>query len=109
MLCSVMARDDHLVKTCSSIFKKYPSARSVMEDKNAIDELQARVCTIFATTKSRFIWEAARDIESKFGGKVPSTFAELLQFTGVGQKIANMMLSVAFDIQHGVAIDRHAR
>jgi endonuclease-3 len=44
-----------------------------------------------------------------FDGVVPSTMEELLTLRGVARKTANVVLSNAFDIHEGIAVDTHVR
>jgi endonuclease-3 len=57
--------------------------------------------------KSQFILEASRQIIDCFMGQVPSTMDELITLSGVSRKTANVILSVAFDINEGVVVDTH--
>jgi endonuclease-3 len=59
--------------------------------------------------KARYIVGAARKIVSGFGGEVPKTMEELLSLPGVGRKTANIVLSHAFGINVGIAVDTHVR
>ena len=45
----------------------------------------------------------------KHGGKVPKTMEALLELPGVARKTANIVLSQAYGINDGVAIDTHNR
>lgn len=60
-------------------------------------------------SKARYIRDAARRIVSEYQGEVPRTMEALLTIPGVGRKTANVVLSCAFGINHGIAVDTHVR
>lgn len=60
----------------------------------------------FYRNKAKNIQSAAADIITRFGGKVPDTFDELLSLAGVGRKTANVMMAVAFG-GNNIAVDTH--
>lgn len=64
-----------------------------------------RSCGLYRT-KAAHILSACRDIEEKFGGKVPETREELTTLAGVGRKTANVVYSVAFGGE-AIAVDTH--
>ena len=45
----------------------------------------------------------------KFGSKVPKTMDELTALPGVARKTANIVLSNAFGVVEGIAVDTHVR
>lgn len=57
-------------------------------------------------TKARWIREIARMILERYGGNVPHTQAELMEFPGVGPKVANLVLGVCFGIP-AICVDTH--
>jgi endonuclease-3 len=65
--------------------------------------------TGFFHVKARYIIAASRVLVRDFGGEVPRTMGELLTLPGVGRKTANIVLSHAFGIQDGIAVDTHVR
>jgi endonuclease-3 len=49
----------------------------------------------------------ARTLLERFGGEVPRTMEELLTLPGVARKTANVVLSHAFSVDSGIAVDTH--
>ena len=45
----------------------------------------------------------------KFNSQVPRTMEELLQLSGVARKTANIVLSNAYGVVEGIAVDTHVR
>ena len=48
-------------------------------------------------------------IIEEFGGRVPQTMEELVTLPGVARKTANIVLSSAFGINEGIAVDTHVK
>ena len=48
-------------------------------------------------------------VMDRFGGKVPRTLEELLLLRGVGRKTAAVVLSTAFGVHEGIAVDTHVQ
>ncbi len=61
----------------------------------------------FPNNKAKHIVEAAKKIVNDFDGKVPSTMNELTSIPGIGRKSANIILTEAFGIIEGIAVDTH--
>lgn len=63
--------------------------------------------TGFYHNKAKNILGAAKMVVNIFEGKVPRTMKEILTLPGVARKTANVVLSVGFGIQEGIAVDTH--
>lgn len=57
-------------------------------------------------TKACWLREIARIIRERHGGSVPRTQEELMEFPGVGPKVANLVLGVCFGIP-AICVDTH--
>ncbi|HOF83562.1 MAG TPA: endonuclease III, partial [Candidatus Aminicenantes bacterium] len=88
------------------LFKKYPDARAYAEAGPGVLENDIR-STGFFRNKARNIRGAARKILDDFEGEVPATMDELLTLPGVARKTANIVLSIAFHKNEGIAVDVH--
>ncbi|MBN2049251.1 MAG: endonuclease III [Spirochaetales bacterium] len=60
----------------------------------------------FYRVKARYILETSRKLIEDYSGRVPSTLKDLLNLPGVGLKIANLTLSLGFDID-AICVDIH--
>jgi endonuclease-3 len=90
------------------LFARYPTPAALA----AADEGEVAAIvrpTGFFRVKARHIIGAARQITDTFGGEVPATLDGLLSLPGVGRKTANIVLSNAFGIDEGIAVDTHVR
>ena len=65
--------------------------------------------TGFYNNKAKNIIACAQIIMRDFGGCVPDTMEELLKLKGVARKTANIVLTDAFHIVDGIAVDTHVR
>jgi endonuclease-3 len=73
---------------------------------------EARIRTLiypvsFFRTKAHHVREACRQILERFGGRVPSTMADLLTLPGVGRKTANLVLILSHASRDNICVDTH--
>jgi endonuclease-3 len=60
----------------------------------------------FYRTKARQIREICRRLLKEYDGRVPDSIEELLTFTGVGRKTANLVVTVGYG-KPGICVDTH--
>jgi endonuclease-3 len=60
----------------------------------------------FYRTKARRIREISRTLVEEYAGRVPDEVDELLRFTGVGRKTANLVVTLGFG-KPGICVDTH--
>ncbi len=63
----------------------------------------------FFRQKAKNLVGAAELIVRLHGGRVPASMPELTALPGVARKTANIVLSNAFGLQEGIAVDTHVR
>lgn len=97
---SAQCTDARVNIVCRELFKKYPSARALAEGELSEIEDIVRPCGLFHT-KAESIKAACAKLCDEYDGILPNTMEELLEFPGVGRKIANLLLG---DIYHLPAI-----
>lgn len=107
-ILSAQTTDNHVNKVTETLFKKY---RSIKDYADAhLSTLQKDISSInFYKNKAKYIKEAARIIIERFNGEVPKTMEELLTLPGVARKTANIILSNAYGINEGIAVDTHVK
>ncbi|MEW5774836.1 MAG: endonuclease III [Thermodesulfobacteriota bacterium] len=90
------------------LFRRWPGpaelAQAAQEDVEAV----VRPTGFFRNKARNLIAAAARVVEA-YGGELPRSMAELTTLPGVARKTANIVLSNAFGIHEGVAVDTHAK
>ena len=105
-IMSAQTTDILVNKVTEVLFKRYRSpddfARSTPE-RIAQDIKPVN----FYNTKAKNIHTMARLLMEKFGGNVPKSMEELVTLPGVARKTANIVLSSAFGINEGIAVDTH--
>ena len=92
---SAQCTDKRVNEVSKTLFNKYPDVYAMAKAERSELEEIIRPCGLFRT-KAESILGMSRDIIEKHGGKVPSTYEELIVLPGVGMKIANLMLGDVF-------------
>jgi endonuclease-3 len=98
-------RVNHVTPT---FFKLWPDVFELAQASQE-DVEQVIRSTGFYRNKSKNLLAAATKIVNKHQGQVPSTMTELLSLPGVARKTANIILSNAFGIHEGIAVDTHVK
>lgn len=65
--------------------------------------------TGFFRNKAKNLHASAAKIVTEFHGQVPHTMEEMLTLPGVARKTANVVLSNAYGVQAGIAVDTHVK
>jgi len=107
-ILSAQATDLLVNKVTGSLFKNYKTTKDYADAP--LEKLQQDIRSInFYKTKAKNIKACAEQIMEKFGGNVPDTMDELITLPGVARKTANIVLSNAFGINEGIAVDTHVK
>jgi endonuclease-3 len=105
---SAQTTDILVNKVTENLFKKYRTVKDYA--RVPLETLQKDVNSVnFYKTKAKNIQAAAKMIVEKFRSEVPKTMNELVTLPGVARKTANIILSGAFGINEGIAVDTHVR
>ncbi len=108
VMLSAQCTDERVNKVTASLFKKYPTIASYRDATQREMEKAVFQCG-FYRNKAKNIRGAARVVIEQFGGEIPKTMEELITIPGVARKTANVVLSNAFQIHEGIAVDTHVR
>lgn len=104
-LLSLRARDVSTIHVCRELFKYAKTPKELLAIP--LVKLEKIIYkTGFYITKARVLRLVSQRLLDDFGGKVPKTKEELLSLHGVGQKTANLVLSLAFGIP-AICVDTH--
>ena len=107
-ILSAQATDVLVNKITENLFKKYKTVNDYA--KVSLETLQKDVSSInFYKTKAKNIQASAMIIVEKFNARVPKIMEELVSLPGVARKTANIVLTNAFGINEGIAVDTHVR
>jgi len=107
-ILSAQTTDTLVNRVTESLFKKYRSVRDFADSR--LEDFQKDVSSVnFYKTKAKNIQACANIIVERFGSKVPKSMDELTGLPGVARKTANIILSNAFGINVGIAVDTHVK
>ena len=105
VVLSAQCTDERVNKVTAVLFKEHgtPETMAALQQ----EELEKYIYSCgFYHTKAAHILSATHDILTRFSGRVPQTFNELVTLAGVGRKTANVVYSVAFG-GNAIAVDTH--
>jgi endonuclease-3 len=102
---SAQCTDKRVNLVCRELFSRYPTPQDMT--KATLSEVEAiiRPCGLYHTKAADLIASSQRLVE-QYGGILPDQREELLQFPGVGRKIANLLLGDLFG-QPAIVADTH--
>ena len=107
-ILSPQVRDEIVNAATPSLFKEYKTAKDYA-NATAKDLLKHISKISFAGKKAEHIIAACKILDKEYSGKVPKTLDELTQLPGIGKKTGIVILSHAYNIVEGVAVDTHVR
>jgi endonuclease-3 len=105
---SAQCTDKRVNIVTKSLFKKYRTAEDYANADLAELEQDIR-STGFYRNKAKNIKNAGRMLIERFDSQVPDTMEQILELPGVARKTANIVLSNAYGIIAGIAVDTHVR
>jgi len=107
-ILSAQCTDERVNMVTKPLFKKYTKAE---EYANAdLKELEQDIkSTGFYRNKAKNIKKCCQLLVEKYNSQVPKTMEELIELPGVARKTANIVLSSAYGVIAGVAVDTHVR
>ncbi|NWF75951.1 MAG: endonuclease III [Nitrospirae bacterium] len=107
-ILSAQATDVLVNKVTEKLFRKYKKVDDYAN--TSLETFQKDISSVnFYRNKAKNIQAAAKMIIEKFNGKVPKTMEELITLPGVARKTANIILSNAYGIHEGIAVDTHVK
>jgi endonuclease-3 len=107
-ILSAQCTDERVNLVTEKLFKKYKTAEDYADAD--LKELEEDIrSTGFYRNKAKNIKKCCQTMVEKFNSQVPRTMEELLQLSGVARKTANIVLSNAYGVVEGIAVDTHVR
>jgi endonuclease-3 len=107
-ILSAQCTDKRVNIVTKSLFKKYRTAEDYANADLAELEQDIR-STGFYRNKAKNIKNTGRLLVEKFDSQVPDTMEQILELPGVARKTANIVLSNAYGVIEGIAVDTHVR
>ena len=102
---SAQCTDARVNIVCKDLFARFPTLRAMANGELSEIEAIVRPCGLYRT-KAKSIKEACTDVLCRFGGRVPDNMDDLLSLSGVGRKIANLILGDIYG-KGGIVADTH--
>lgn len=107
-ILSAQCTDVRVNEVTKKLFKKYRTAEDYANSD--IKEIEQVIKPVgFYRRKARFIKETSRILVKDYNSRVPISMKELLKLPGIARKTANVVLSNAYEIVEGIAVDTHVK
>src|SRR5678815_4087679 len=86
-ILSARSRDEMTDVISARLFERFPTPKALAHaDRRAVEKILQPIG--FYRTKASYVMETARMVEAA-GGKIPRTLSALMEYPGVGRKVAN--------------------
>jgi len=107
-ILSAQATDEQINKITPRLFEKYKTPEDYANAN--LEELQQDIRSSgFYRNKAKNIRNCCKMLVEKYHSQVPRTMEELVELPGVARKTANIVLTNAFGVVEGIAVDTHVR
>jgi endonuclease III len=107
-ILSAQTTDVQVNKVTPGLFRKYRGIEAFAKAKP--EQIARDINSVnFFNNKARSIHKTAVMLLEQFNGTVPHTMEELVTLPGVARKTGNIVLSSAFGINEGIAVDTHVK
>jgi endonuclease-3 len=107
-MLSAQSTDETINKVTKTLFKKYTKPEDYANADLKVLEQDIR-STGFYHNKAKNLQKSATMLVEKYHSQVPKTMEELIELPGVARKTANIVLTNAYGVVAGVAVDTHVR
>jgi endonuclease-3 len=107
-ILSAQCTDKRVNAVTKDLFKKYKTPKDYA-DADLSELIEDVRSTGFYRNKARNIQKSCRLLVEKFNSKVPNTMDEIVELPGVARKTGNIVLSNAYGVIEGIAVDTHVR
>ena len=105
-MLSAQCTDDRVNRVSKVLFARYKTATDLKNAK--ISDLEKVIySTGYYKSKARYLKGIGEVLIRDFGGRVPSSFEDLMKLPGISKKSACIIASKAFGKFYGVAVDTH--
>ncbi len=105
VVLSAQCTDKRVNEVTSRLFKTYNTPKAMMD--MPLNELEEAIRSCgFYHNKAKALKSLSTDIVTRFGGKFPESKEELKTLAGVGEKTANVVVSLVYH-EPAIAVDTH--
>lgn len=107
-ILAAQCTDERVNEVTKDLFKKYKTAEDYA--KADLEELETDIKpTGFYRVKAKRLKKCCKMLAEEYDSEIPQNLDELTKLPGVAKKTANLVLSNAFGINQGIAMDTHVR
>lgn len=107
-ILSAQTTDERVNIVTEKLFKKFKTPEDFANA--SVEDIMEMIKSVnFYKNKARNIKASAEKIVREFDGNVPKKMDDLITLPGVARKTANIVLSEAFGINEGIAVDTHVK
>jgi len=104
-ILSSRTRDETTSQVCDRLFRTVDTPADL--ERMTVAQIEKLIYPIgFYRTKAQQFKELPTVLRTRFGGRIPDTIDGLCELPGVGRKVANLVVAVAFD-KPAVCVDVH--
>ncbi len=104
-LISTRTRDETTIEVVKRLFKRIKTPADLVDIP--LKDLEKLLYPVgFYRNKARYLKELGKELEEKYGGKVPDNIEDLLKLKGVGRKVATLVLSDGYSKDY-ICVDTH--
>jgi len=105
-ILSARCTDAKVNQVTAMLFEKYKKPEDYVKAKTAVLRREIRPLGTYRR-KTALIKGCCKILVEKFNSQVPKTMDEILTLPGVARKTANIVLSNAYGVVEGIAVDTH--
>lgn len=105
VILSAQCTDKRVNVVTGELFKNFNTPQKMITLSQGELENKIRSCGFFHN-KAKHILDCSKELVEKYNGEVPSDKTALKNLAGVGEKTANVVLAVGFNIP-AIAVDTH--
>jgi endonuclease III len=108
VVLSAQTTDKQVNVVTEDLFIKYKTLDDYLN--TPLEEFQNDVKRIgLYKGKAKNIKSALETINNEYKGKIPDQMNELIELPGIGRKTANILLSIVYNKNEGIAVDTHVK
>ena len=105
VILSAQCTDERVNKVTPALFEAFPTLAKMAQAEP--EDIYPYIKSVsYPNNKSKHLAGMARRVMDDFEGQVPSTIPDLVKLQGVGRKTAQVVASVAFDVD-ALPVDTH--
>lgn len=105
VILSAQCTDERVNKVTPALFEAFPTVEALAAATP--EQVYPFIRSVsYPNNKSRHLVGMAQRVQEDFGGEIPETIKDLVKLPGVGRKTAQVVASVAFDVD-ALPVDTH--